>query len=94
MSRAGRLTWSRTCLINIDFCIITEILIPFIRSPFLCIRQFGLRIGNFASVLQTQLLSQFGCTNRTYFHALAAGNAFLSVHVSPVGRCGHIRCVK
>ena len=84
MNRTSRLAWSCTAVIDVDLGVFTEILVPFIRTPLLRIRQFGLRICQRRTVFQAELLAEFSCTNRTDFHTLAAGNTFLLVDMCAI----------
>ena len=86
MGRTCGFAWSCTTLMGVDPVIITIIEIPFILTPFCCIRQFLSWILDFFSFFVTKLLSESGCSGRAVLYTSSAGYALFLVNVCNI--CG------
>ena len=84
VGRTSCLAGCSTCFINVELRVITEVLVPLVRSPLLGIGKFCLRIFDLGTVFQAELLSEFCGAYRADFNALAAGNALICLNMSTV----------
>ena len=93
MSRAGCLTRSSTCIIDIYLRVFPVVWIPLLRSPFVIIRKLREGVLYSRTICLAELLSELCRTYRADLHALSAGYAFVPVYVCSVSRTAHIRRV-
>ena len=87
--RAGGLAGRRAGVVAVDPVLVSVVLGPLVRAPLGRIRQFLLGIG-LRTVLGAQLLAQLHRAGGAVFHAAAAGDAVLRVHLGHVGAPGHV----
>ena len=93
MGRTGRLARCRTRGVAVDAVLVAVVFRPLLRSPFLGIGKFLLRIGLLA-VFGAEFLSQTDSSCRAVFHAATTSHTILRVYMSHVGTTRHVRGVE
>ena len=77
-------------VVTVDLVVVAVIGIPLVLAPDVVVGKFMHGIDHFAAICLAELLAQSRRAGGTYFHALAAGDAFGRVHMGAVCAAGHI----
>ena len=89
MRRTGSFAWGSAGGIAVDAVAVPVILIPLVLAPGGCIRQFLLRICLLA-MLSAEFLTKLDGTCGAVFHATAACDAVLGIHLGDIGAAAEV----